>query len=181
MLILGALSSVSQLHCGERKCQKAEQALLGIGCSPYPEKFAQARVVGLARLALGIFQVLCEPEAQDLEHAVDGIVRGADGYKCIGGIEIVPVFEIGGGLEELGRQREADRGEIGNTDEPEDESGQGRGRNAGAERAGGTNFLRMPMKMRSLELSLWLSSAAESVVTGGAAVDDMVGKMRWVP
>lgn len=149
-------------------------------CSPYPEKFTQAGVIGLARLALGIFQVLCEPEAQDLEHAVDGIVRGADGYKCIGGVEIVPVLEVGGGLEELGRQREADRSEIGNADEPVNNSGQGRGpwrRSRGGE----TNFLRMPMKMRSLELSLWLSSAAESVVAGGAAVDDMLGKIRGLP
>lgn len=49
------------------------------------------------------------------------------------------------------------------------------------QRGGNTNFLRMPMKMRSLELSLWLSSAAESVVAGGAAVDDMLGRMREIP
>lgn len=32
------------------------------------------------------------------------------------------------------------------------------------------------MKMRSLELSLWLSSAAESVAAGGVAVDDILAK-----
>lgn len=32
------------------------------------------------------------------------------------------------------------------------------------------------MKMRSLELSLWLSSAAESVAAGGVTVDDMLAE-----
>lgn len=73
----------------------------------YPEELAQARIVGLARLPLGIFQVLGEPEAHDFEHAVEGIVRGADGDKGIGGIEIGPVFQVRGGLEQLRRQRES--------------------------------------------------------------------------
>lgn len=85
----------------------------------YPKKFAQTRVVRLARLALGILDVLCEPETADFQHAIDGIFGGSDGYEGIGGIEIVPVFEVRGGLEELGWQREADGGEIGNTNEPE--------------------------------------------------------------
>lgn len=37
----------------------------------------------------------------------------------------------------------------------------------------GTNFLRMPMKMRNLELSLWFSSGG-CTVGGGVEVDDMV-------
>jgi hypothetical protein len=31
-----------------------------------PEEFAQTRVVGLARLALGVFEILGQPEADDL-------------------------------------------------------------------------------------------------------------------
>lgn len=85
----------------------------------YPEKLAQARIVGLAGLALCVLQVLCEPEPQNLEHTVERLVGGADSYEGIGGIEIVPVFEVGGRLEQLRWQRKADGGKIGNTDEPE--------------------------------------------------------------
>lgn len=34
------------------------------------------------------------------------------------------------------------------------------------------------MKMRSLELSLWLSSVTESVTVAGGVVDDMLAEMR---
>lgn len=37
------------------------------------------------------------------------------------------------------------------------------------------NFLRMPMKMRNLELSLWFSSAG-CTVGGGVEVEDMVAE-----
>lgn len=84
----------------------------------YPEKLAQTRIVGLARFALCIFNVLGEPETADFQHAIDGIVRSTDCYEGIGGIKIVPVFEVRGRLEQLGWQREADRGEVGDTDEP---------------------------------------------------------------
>lgn len=176
--ILGALSSVSQLHWKMESVSVSVSARLQehvhvLVCGswvwvweqPYPEKLAQARVVRLAWLSLRVLQIFCEPEAQDLEHAVERFVRGAYRYKGIGGVEIVPVFEIGGGLEQLGGQRKADRRKIGNTDEPGEvqererrQYGWGGGKNAeGVGRSGrarGTNFLRMPIKMRSLELSL---------------------------
>lgn len=65
----------------------------------YPEEFAQARIVGLAGLALCVLDVFCEPETTDFQHAIEGLVGGSNGYEGIGGIEIVPVFEIRGGLE----------------------------------------------------------------------------------
>lgn len=68
----------------------------------YPEEFAQARVVGLAWLSFGIFQVLCKPETQHLQHAINGLVGGADCDEGVRGIEIVPVFEIRGRFKELG-------------------------------------------------------------------------------
>ena len=84
----------------------------------YPEKLAKTRIVRLAWLSLCIFQIFCKPEAESLQHAVDGVVRGADGYECIGRIEIVPVLQVGRGLQELGGQGEADRGEVGHTNKP---------------------------------------------------------------
>lgn len=61
----------------------------------YPEELAQAGIVGLAWLSLRILQVLCEPEAQDFQHAIDGVVGGANSYECIGRIDVVPVLEVG--------------------------------------------------------------------------------------
>lgn len=78
----------------------------------YSKEFTQARVVGLAGLALGILEVLGQPEADDLEHAVEGFVGGADGDKGIGGVEVGPVFEVRCGFEQLGGEGEADGGEI---------------------------------------------------------------------
>jgi hypothetical protein len=34
----------------------------------HPEKLPQRRVVRLARLALDIFQILCEPKSEHFEH-----------------------------------------------------------------------------------------------------------------
>lgn len=44
---------------------------------------------------------------------------------------------------------------------------------AGEVQSEGADFLRMPMKMRNLELSLWFSSGG-CMVGGGVEVDDMV-------
>lgn len=90
VLILGALSSVSQLHYNKKRKASAstsapapvlslgrrenEGRLLIFHGVAYPEKLAQARVVGLARLALCVLQVLCEPEPHNLEHAVERLV-----------------------------------------------------------------------------------------------------------
>lgn len=116
VLILGALSSASQLHYTALYNQ--QHATKGKRGGTYPEKFAEAGVVWLAWLSLCVFQILCKPEAESLQHAVDRVVGGADGYECIGRIEIVPVFKVGRWLQELGGQREADGGEVGNANEP---------------------------------------------------------------
>lgn len=94
----------------------SQSTAFSIQLGSYPEEFAQARVVGLAWLPLCVFQIFCEPKPQDLEHAVDGVVRGADGDEGIGGVEVVPVFEIRCWLEQLGGQGEPNRGKIGDTD-----------------------------------------------------------------
>lgn len=99
VLILGALSSASQLHCTRRHNQR--HATKGRRRATYPEKLAEARIVRLAWLPLCVFQVLCKPEAQSLQHAVDGVVGGADCYEGIGRIEIIPVLQVGRGLQEL--------------------------------------------------------------------------------
>lgn len=69
VLILGALSSVSQLHYGRTEGvsinvgagahaalqgRRPKEEILAFQGVAYPEKLAQARVVGLARLALGV-------------------------------------------------------------------------------------------------------------------------------
>lgn len=41
-----------------------------------------------------------------------------------------------------------------------------------------THFFKMPMKMRSLELSLWFSSAGGAIV-GGASDADILGDRGW--
>lgn len=99
VLILGALSSASQLHCKGRHNQ--QHATKRKRRCTYPEKLAKARIVRLAWLPLCVFQILCKPEAQSLQHTVDGVVGSADGYEGIGRIEIIPVLEIGRGLQEL--------------------------------------------------------------------------------
>ena len=49
----------------------------------YPKELAETGVVGFARSALGIFEIFGEPETQDLQHAIDGVVGGSDGDKGI--------------------------------------------------------------------------------------------------
>lgn len=235
VLILGALSSASQLHYTTLYNQQhATEGELG---GTYPEKFAEAGIVWLAWLPFCIFQIFCKPEAESLQHAVDRVVRGADGYERIGRIEIVPVLQVGRGLQELGGQREADGGEVGNANEPaqlnvsvvnatpscrpgiaaaprpslgqqavvsaaatmasavdsvwcfesshhaKQDMGQG-GAAATSETNGrrwtgggiqrckkDTHFFKMPMKMRSLELSLWFSSGGGAIVGGALDAD----------
>lgn len=57
--ILGALSSVSQLHCSRirQPCTSTKEGLQHqwARSASYPEEFAQTRVVGLAWLSLCIF------------------------------------------------------------------------------------------------------------------------------
>lgn len=89
----------------------------------YPEEFTQARVVGLAWLPFYVLQVLGKPEAQHLEHAVQRLVGGANGDESIRGIEVVPVLEVGRGLQQLRGEREAHVGEIRDTDEPSGDAG----------------------------------------------------------
>lgn len=236
VLILGALSSVSQLHYTALYNQ--QRATNGKRGGTYPEKLAKAGIVWLAWLSLCVFQILCKPEAESLQHAVDRVVGGADGYERIGRIEIVPVLKVGRGLQELGGQREADGGEVGDANEPaqlnvsvvnatpscrpgiaaaprpslgqqavvsaaasmadtvdsvvvfrivathaKHDMGQGRaaapsemnGRRwtgGGTERCEkDTHFFKMPMKMRSLELSLWFSSGGGAIVGGALDAD----------
>lgn len=99
VLIRGALSSASQLHFMRRYNQR--QATKSNRRGTYPEELAEARIVRLAWLPLCVFQILCKPEAQSLQHAVDRVVGGADGYERIWRIEIVPVLEVGGRFQEL--------------------------------------------------------------------------------
>lgn len=83
----------------------------------HSKELAETRVVGLARLALCIFEILGQPEADHLEHAVKGLIGSADGDKGIGGVEIGPVFQVRGGLEQLRRERESDCCEVRDADE----------------------------------------------------------------
>ena len=48
------------------------------------EKLSKARVVGFARLPLGILEILRKPEAAYLEHAVQGVVRGSNSNEGMG-------------------------------------------------------------------------------------------------
>lgn len=88
----GAASVTSQLHC--RVLARPWQAHV----AGYPEEFAEGRVIWLAGLALDVFEVLGEPEAQDLEHAIEGLVRVADGGEGFGAVEVRPVLEVGRGF-----------------------------------------------------------------------------------
>lgn len=89
----------------------------------YPEEFTQARVVGLAWFPFYVLQVLGKPEAQHLEHAIQRLVGGADGDEGVRGIEVVPVLEVRGGLQQLRGEREAHVGEIRDADEPSGDAG----------------------------------------------------------
>jgi len=81
------------------------------------EELSERRVVWLAGLALDILQVLCEPEAQAGKQTAKLIVRVADACKDVGSVEVMPVLEVGDGLEQLGRQGEADSGNVRDSDE----------------------------------------------------------------
>jgi hypothetical protein len=83
----------------------------------HPEELAEDRVVGFAGPALDVLEVLGQPEAHHLEHAVEGLVGRANGGKGVGGVDVVPVFEIRRRFEELGRQRESNCCEVGDADE----------------------------------------------------------------
>lgn len=90
----------------------------GAEAGAHPEELAETRVVWLAGLPLCVFEIFCEPEADYFEHSIEGLIGSADGDEGVGCIEIGPVFEIGGGLEQLGGERESDAGEIRDADEP---------------------------------------------------------------
>lgn len=92
--------------------------MLQSGQSTHSKELAQARIVWFAGLALGILQVLCQPETDNLEHTVERLIRGTDGDEGIGGIEIGPVFEIRRGLKQLRWQRESNGGKVSNANEP---------------------------------------------------------------
>lgn len=83
----------------------------------HPEELAENRVVRLARPALDVFEILCQPEAYNLEHTVERLVGGANGSEGVGGVDVVPVLEVRRGFEELRRERESNRCEIGNANE----------------------------------------------------------------
>ena len=85
----------------------------------HSEELAKARVVRLARFALCVFEVLCKPEANDFEHAIEGFIGGTDADEGVGSVEVGPVFEVRGWFEQLGRQRESNGSEIRDTDKPE--------------------------------------------------------------
>lgn len=82
------------------------------GPATYSEEFAETGVVGFAGLALCVFDILGEPETNDFEHSVERFVGGANCDKGIRGVEVGPVFEVGGWLEKLGGKREANGGKI---------------------------------------------------------------------
>ena len=67
----------------------------------HSEKLAKGRVVRFTRLALCIFEVLCQPEAHHFEHSIEGLVGLADASKGVGRIDVGPVFEVRGGLKKL--------------------------------------------------------------------------------
>jgi hypothetical protein len=109
----GAGLSTSQLH------YQVISADVAICCYPsYPEKFPQSRVIGLARLALNILQILGVPEPQDLQHPTELIVRVPNCNESVRLIEIVPVLEVGRGFQELRREREAYSSDVCNPNEP---------------------------------------------------------------
>lgn len=126
--ILGALSSVSQLHCNQSldisealSSSAPELYMLGMPSdgrhSTHPKEFPQTRVVWLARFALCIFQILREPKADHLEHAIKRIAGGPDGYEGVRCIEICPILEIRRWLQELRRKGKPNGCQIRHTDE----------------------------------------------------------------
>jgi len=84
----------------------------------YPKELPETRVIGFTRPALCILQVLGKPKPQNFQHAIDRIIGGSNRDEGVGRVEVVPVLEVRGRLEELGWKREADGGEIGNANEP---------------------------------------------------------------
>ena len=67
-----------------------------------------------------MLEILCQPVAHNLEHAVEGLFGGPDGGKGIWCVQVIPVLEIRGGLEELRRQGEPDGSQIRDTNESVD-------------------------------------------------------------
>ena len=67
----------------------------------YSEELSKAGIIGLARLSLGIFQVLGKPEAQDFQHTIQWLVGRANGNEGSRAVEIVPVLEIRCGFQQL--------------------------------------------------------------------------------
>lgn len=83
----------------------------------HPKELSKDRVIRLARLPLDVLEVLCEPKAQDFEHAVECVVRVADGGEGFGAVEVCPVLEVGSGFEELCGEGEAHGGDVFDADE----------------------------------------------------------------
>lgn len=96
-----------------RSCYTAS----GGGGGAHPEELAETRVVRLARLSLCIFEILCKPEANHFQHSVEGLIGCANANERVGCIEVGPVLEIRGRLQELGGERESNGGEVRDPDE----------------------------------------------------------------
>lgn len=68
------------------------------------EMFTEDGIVRLADFAVNKLELLCKGKAQDLEHSIEGILKLANGREDVSAVEIIPVLEIGHGLEEIGRE-----------------------------------------------------------------------------
>ena len=55
------------------------------------EELAEAGVVRFAGLSLDVFEILGEPKAEDLKHAVERFVGSSDSGEGAGIVEVVPV------------------------------------------------------------------------------------------
>lgn len=64
----------------------------------YSEKFTEGGVIWFARLALHILKILGEPEAQDLQHSIQFIIRISYRHKRIRLIKVIPILQVRGRL-----------------------------------------------------------------------------------
>lgn len=110
--IAGMVSSTSQLHFNT-----LDEQSFPLEAKTYAEEFSEGGIVRFAGLALDVFQVLGEPEAQDLEHATEVVVCIANGDEGTGLVEIVPVLEVGRRFEELRGKGETNRRHVGDANE----------------------------------------------------------------
>ncbi len=76
------------------------------------EVLAKNRIIGLADFAFDVLEFFGEGEAQHGQHTFQWIVKIGNEGEEVAAVKIVPVFEVGYGLQKVGGKRDTHGGNI---------------------------------------------------------------------